>query len=89
MARTERARYVGRIASAATFNTLDVTRRLKSSGFTEQQAGGIADMLAKDAMVEVATKSDLRELEQRLTIRVGIMMAGLATIILAGFKLIV
>jgi len=55
-------RYVAGMASAAIFNTLDVTR-LRSSGFTEQQAEGIADTLAKDALTELATKADLNKLE--------------------------
>lgn len=99
MACDGRSAYVTRMASIATFNTLDVMRRLKSSGFTEQQAEGIADTLSKDAMADVATRRDLNDLEARvetrfvkmentLTIRMGAIAAATATIILAGVKFI-
>ncbi len=82
--------YVADVASVAIFNTLDVTRRLRGAGFTEQQAEGIADTLAKDALTEFATKADLvplatkqalKDLEMTLTLRMAaITAAGLAAL---------
>ncbi len=73
------------------FDTLKLARRLESAGFPPQQAGDMAEAIA-EAISELVTKTDLqtamRDLEQRLTIRLGGMMVVAVGIILAGFKLI-
>ena len=73
------------------FDTLKLARRLESAGFPPQQAGDMAEAIA-EAISELVTKADLqtamRDLEQRLTIRLGGMMVVSVGIILAGFKLI-
>lgn len=56
------------------FDTLAYARRLKSVGFTEEQAQVQAEALASIVEEHLATKHDLRELEYRLTIRLGAMM---------------
>jgi hypothetical protein len=57
------------------FDTLAYSRKLKQAGFTEQQAEAQAEALAAIVGEKLATKHDLRELEYRLTVRLGAMMA--------------
>jgi hypothetical protein len=74
---------------AMPFDTLKLARRLEAAGFRPQQAGDMAEAIA-EAISKLVTKADLqnamRELEQRLTIRLGGMMVVAVGIILAGFK---
>jgi 2-phosphoglycerate kinase len=72
---------------AMPFDTLKLARRLEAAGFPPQQAGDIAEAIA-EAVSQLATKADLRELEQRMTIKFGGMMVVAVGIILAGFKFI-
>jgi hypothetical protein len=76
---------------AMPFDTLKLARRLEAAGFPPQQAGDMAEAIA-EAISELVTKTDLqnavRDLEQRLTIRLGGMMVVAVGIILAGFKFI-
>ena len=62
-----------------TFDTHKFIRRLKESGFTEEQAEGVADAF-KDAQGEadLATKRDLKELELRLEARIDKLDARVA-----------
>jgi hypothetical protein len=53
------------------FDRLAYARRLRGAGFSEEQA----DALAAAVTETLATKQDLRELEYRLTIRLGCMLA--------------
>ena len=78
-------------------NTLSFSRRLKGNGFTAEQAEGLADAMAEEAMsgmamkadlAEFATKKDLKDLELTLTIRVGAIGAAMVTVMLAGMRLI-
>lgn len=57
------------------FDTLKLSRKLESAGFTHEQAAGAAEALAETLGESLATKTDLRELEYRLTIRLGAMLA--------------
>jgi hypothetical protein len=73
-------------------DTLSYARRLKGAGFPEAQAEAQAEALAAVLDEDLATKSDLHdlesrlslrmsELEQRLTLRFGAMLAfGLGAI---------
>ncbi len=76
---------------ATPFDTRKLARPLESAGFPPQQAGDMAEAIA-EAISELVTKADLqtavRDLEQRLTIRLGGMMVVAVDIILAGFKFI-
>jgi hypothetical protein len=72
---------------AMPFDTLKLARRLEAAGFSPQQAGDMAEAIA-EAVSELATKADLRELEQRMTIKFGGMMVVAVGVILAGFKFI-
>ena len=69
------------------FDTLKLARRLESAGFPAQQAGDMAEAIA-EAVSQLATKADLRDLEQRMTIKFGGMIVVAVGVILAGFKLI-
>ena len=69
------------------FDTLKLARRLESAGFPAQQAGDMAEAIA-EAVSQLATKADLRDLEQRMTIKFGGMIVVACGVILAGFKLI-
>lgn len=59
---------------AVAFDTLAYARRLRQAGFSEQQAEAQAEGLAAVVTETLATKQDLRELEYRLTLRLGTMM---------------
>jgi len=72
---------------AMPFDTLKLARRLESAGFPPQQAGDMAEAIA-EAVSQLATKADLRDLERRITIKFGGMIVVAVGVILAGFKLI-
>ena len=70
--------------TAITFDTHKFVRRLKEAGLPETQAEAIADAF-RDAQgeAELATKHDietlrrdLKELESRMTIRLGLMLVA-------------
>jgi hypothetical protein len=56
------------------FDTLAYARRLKRAGFSDEQAEIQAEALAAVVTETLATKQDLRELEYRLTLRLGGMV---------------
>ncbi len=69
------------------FDTLSYARRLKQAGVPEQQAEAMAEATRELVVQDVATKSDLIALEQRLnaametlalrlTVRLGLMLAA-------------
>ena len=78
------------------FDTLRAARRLRDEGgFDEKQAAILVDTLAEGMGETVASKGDiqslegaLRELEQRMTIRLGGMMAVGLGIVVALIKLL-
>jgi hypothetical protein len=72
---------------AMPFDTLKLARRLESAGFPAQQAGDMAEAIA-EAVSQLATKADLRDLDQRMTIKFGGMIVVAVGVILAGFQLI-
>jgi len=59
---------------AVAFGTLAYARRLRQVGVPEEQAEVHAEALAA-ATETLATKQGLRELEYRLTVRLGAMLA--------------
>ena len=65
------------------FNTLEYAKRLESAGFTRQQAEVQANIVTELVDEKMATKADLRELEYRLTIRLGAMMAAAVAVLAA------
>ena len=79
------------MAKAIAFDTLAYSKKLKSVGFTEQQAEVQSEALAEIIDERLATKQDLKELGLRLkhdlTLRFGAMMIASIAIITALVKL--
>jgi hypothetical protein len=75
--------------STITFDTLKFVTRLKEAGLSENQAIAITEAF-RDAHVEaeVATKSDLREMEQRLIIKLAGMIVVTVGLVATVVKLI-
>ena len=76
------------------FDTLAFVKRLSAAGWDTRQAEALAEALTGNAFDELATKSDLRELgsalrsemkelELRLTIRTGAMVAASTALTIA------
>lgn len=63
------------------FDTLKFAKRAEEAGFTKKQAEFQAEEMAKIIETELATKNDLILLGNKLTIRVGIMIAAAIGII--------
>ena len=63
------------------FDTLAFVKRLAAAGMNTRQAEAFAEALTEHAFTEVATKSDLKELELRLTLRMGAMSAAIIAIL--------
>ena len=58
-----------------TFDTHKFIRRLREAGISEELAEAIAEAFREANLeAEIATKSDLRELEYRLIIKLGTMI---------------
>lgn len=69
----------------APFDTLKLARRLEAAGIEHKQAGDMAEAIAEaTTSADLATKRDLRELGQQLTIRLGGMLVIATGILLAG-----
>lgn len=68
----------------ALFNTLKAALRLREAGFDERQSGAIVSTLAEDFGQQLATASDLQQLEQRMTIRTGMMITAATGVILTA-----
>jgi hypothetical protein len=70
-----------------TLDTLEIVKRLKDAGFSETQAEAVTTIFrdVREAdFAQLATKPDLRELEQRMTIRVGGMLVVATGVLLAA-----
>ena len=72
---------------ALPFDTLSVRQRLVTAGFTEKQADEAVTIAREVATNVLATKADLRELEMRITMRFGSMLA-VAVVVLGVFDLV-
>ena len=79
------------------FDTLKFARRLEAGGFTPDQASAAAEAFADATGQELATKadleskvaalrSDIRELELRMTIKLGGLIVVATGILLAAFR---
>ena len=73
---------------AVTFDTLKASRRLQQAGFDEAKAEAIVSIFAEDVGTNLTTKDDLAQLEQRLTIRMGAMVAGDVAVLLTAMGII-
>ena len=83
------------MGNAITFDTLAYAKKLIAAGFTQQQAEAQAEVLSEIIDERLATKEDirllkrdLRELEMRLIIRLGAMMAASIAIVAVLVKLL-
>jgi hypothetical protein len=65
-----------------TIDTHELVKTLTARGFTEEQAEGVTHAIKSIDVSHLATKQDLRELEYRLTIKIGTVVFG----VLAFFK---
>ncbi|MBF0108196.1 MAG: DUF1640 domain-containing protein [Magnetococcales bacterium] len=77
--------------TVATFDTLDLVESLESSGFTKEQSKGMVNAFkkAQDAPLQdlasktdiAALRSEMREMEYRIIIRLGgLMIAGFSAL---------
>ncbi len=73
---------------AVTFDTLKASRRLQQAGFDEAKAEAIVSIFAEDVGTNLTTKDDLAQLEQRLTIRMGAMVAGGVAVLLTAMGIV-
>jgi len=77
---------------AIIFDILAYAKKLKSAGFTEQQAEVQAEVLASLVNEQLATKRDLQEFELNLkhdlTLRLGGLMISGVAIVAALVKLL-
>jgi hypothetical protein len=71
----------------APFDTQKFVDTLTASGLPEAQAKTISSAFREAADTEFATKTDLRELEMRMTIKLGAMQAVGIAVIAAIVKL--
>lgn len=53
------------------FDTLAFAKRLSAAGMDSRQAEALAEALTEHALDSLATRADLKELELRLTLRMG------------------
>lgn len=58
------------------FDTLAFAKRLAAAGMQSRQAQALAEALNDIVFDTLATKNDLKELEHRLTVRMGAMITG-------------
>lgn len=63
--------------SAITFDTHAYVKKLRAVGFSEEQAEVQAETLSSLINDQLATKQDLRELEERLMYRLTLRMGGM------------
>lgn len=69
------------MGSAVVFDTHAYVKKLRSVGFTEEQAEAQAEALKDLVDEQLATKRDLKELELRLTVKLGaIITTGIAVV---------
>jgi len=75
--------------ASVTFNTYEFIKKLEKSGLDEKQAEAITTgILQIHDAADLATKSDLREMELRMTIKLGSMLIaaiGVLSVIIKFF----
>lgn len=81
--------------AAVPFDTLALARKLEAAGFSSKQTQDTAAALAEVPCEEVTTRHDiqdlrgeLRNVEQRLTIKLGGMVAGAVAIVAVLVRLL-
>ncbi|ODS30277.1 MAG: hypothetical protein SCARUB_04620 [Candidatus Scalindua rubra] len=78
--------------STITFDTLAYAKKLKSVGFTEEQAEAQAEaqkeMLSEVLETTLATKSDIDRLDKQIVVlkwMMGVMLAGVVSLVMKAF----
>ncbi len=71
-----------------TFDTLTAARNLQAAGLDPKHADAIVDAMRSAVSEHVATKADLRELEQRLLEVEQRLMIRLGALLFAGLGLL-
>ena len=72
-----------------TFDTHKFILRLRNAGVPEEQAEAIAEAFSSAYIEsEVATKTDIRELEYRLIIKLGAMLMAAVAVVATLVKLL-
>lgn len=74
---------------AITFDTLSYFERLKAAGVPEEQARVQADAIRELVETSLVTKQDLKELELRLTIRLGGIVVACTALLLAVLPIVI
>ncbi len=69
--------------TALTFDTYRVAKHLQSKGFTPEQAKGLVEAVREVDTTQVSTKADLREMDLRMTVRLGGMIITLGGVLIA------
>ncbi|MBF0625643.1 MAG: DUF1640 domain-containing protein [Magnetococcales bacterium] len=71
-----------------TFDTHLFIKTLRNAGFTDQQAEAVSHAFKQaQTEAELATRTDLREMEYRLTLKLGSMMVAAVAVVAALVKL--
>lgn len=65
------------------FNTLKYARKLEAVGISRDQAEAHIQIIAEIIEGDVATKADLKELENRLVIKLSAIVGGMITLAIA------
>lgn len=65
------------------FNPIKYTRNLEAVGLSRDQAEAHIQIIADVIENDVATKQDLKDLELRLIIKIGVMFSAIVTFALA------
>ncbi|PWB83484.1 MAG: DUF1640 domain-containing protein [Methylocystaceae bacterium] len=68
------------------FDILKFAEKLEAGGFTHAQAKAAAEAFAEATSQELASKSDLRELELRMTVELGGLIVAATGVILAAIR---
>ncbi|WP_036290892.1 DUF1640 domain-containing protein [Methylosinus sp. PW1] len=68
------------------FDTLKFVEKLEAGGFTHEQAKAAAEAFAEATSQELATKADLRELELRMTVKLGGLTIVATGVLLAAMR---
>jgi hypothetical protein len=66
--------------------SLALYQALRSIDVEESKATAVIDALESDMQNHLATKSDIAELELRLTLRMGVMLSAAVGVILAALR---
>ena len=75
------------MSSELIFDTLQYANKLKEAGVSEKQAEVNAEAIAEIVNSKLATKRDLKELELRMTVKLGSIMIGGMGILVVFMKL--